>query len=67
MSRIKLPVDEVAIVALDPAATLTLRRERIRRRRRPQLRGVAANAAWGVIFLVCGWLLFSGIFGLPGA
>jgi hypothetical protein len=56
-----------AVAALDPAETLSLRRRLIRRRRRPQARGVAVNAAWGVVFLVCGWLLFSGIFGLPGA
>ena len=66
MSSIKLPMQQVA-VALDPVETLSFRRQQIRRRRRPQVRGVAVNAAWGVVFVVCGWLLFSGIFGLPGA
>jgi hypothetical protein len=65
VSTIRLPMQQA--VALDPAETLTTRREQIRRRRRPQARGVAVNAAWGVVFLLCGWLLFSGIFGLPGA
>jgi hypothetical protein len=66
VSSIRLPVQQ-AVAALDPAETLSLRRRLIRQRRRPQVRGFAVNAAWGVVFLVCGWLLFSGIFGLPGA
>jgi hypothetical protein len=66
VSSIRLPV-QPAVAALEPMETLPLRRQLIRRRRRPAVRGVAANAAWGVVFLVCGWLLFSGIFGLPGA
>jgi len=66
VSSIRLPVQQ-AVAAIDPAETLSFRRQQIRRRRRPQARGVAVNAAWGVVFLVCGWLLFSGIFGLPGA
>ena len=66
MSSIKLPMQQV-VPALDPVKTLSFRRQQIRRHRRPRVRGVAINAAWGVVFVVCGWLLFSGIFGLPGA
>ncbi|HYM97924.1 MAG TPA: hypothetical protein VET26_11520 [Candidatus Sulfotelmatobacter sp.] len=65
MSRIKLPMQQA--IALDARDSLSFRRNQIRRRRRLPVRGLALNAAWGVVFLLCGWLLFSGIFGLPGA
>jgi hypothetical protein len=65
MSNIKLPMQPV--VAVPSLRSLSFRRREIRRRRRPAIRGLALNAAWGVVFLLCGWLLFSGIFGLPGA
>jgi hypothetical protein len=49
------------------SGSLRQRRQAIRRRRRAAGRDLASGAGWGVVILVSGWLLLSGIFGLPGA
>jgi hypothetical protein len=47
--------------------SLAVRQREIRRRRHSPIRMLAASAGWGVIILIAGWLLLSGIFGFPGA
>lgn len=57
------PATDIAAGAADDS--LAERRREIRRRRRREGRVLLTGASWGAVTLVVGWLLFSGVFGLP--